>query len=392
MSKVAYTCVTSAVKLITKDKRGLVNKMDRSDTPSRIIEYLRIKPISHSQIYTFQIAIPESQREEIPQDRREALRRSLIEQGSNLIPLIIRRTEAYSNEEEFEVVCGADWCIVARELGIEHLWAWVFEMTDEEAAIAKAQMEQLIAAPAEVTIQIKSLLQQLEVSFQEKIESLTKKIEQSVKKNEDLLKKQVKALAEQNSENDEIEQIKNLLAKIEKTFHERVDNLAKKIEQPGNTSPSSIASEVNQEGAIGQLEELEKLIERKLEQTVKEINQYVSESIKGVKNDLKNQIGAIRRQLQITPKPASKPKAEPEAAPESKPKSRSRSQSKAEAKSEPKTQQKSQSKTQPQPEQDDYESLSLRKLKALGKELKLRGYARMKRPEILAALQKEEGK
>ena len=388
MSKVAYTCVTSTVKLITKDKRGLVNKMDRSDTPSRIIEYLRIKPISHSQIYTFQIAIPESQREEIPQDRREALRRSLIEQGSNLIPLIIRRTEAYSNEEEFEVVCGADWCIVARELGIEHLWAWVFEMTDEEAAIAKAQMEQLVAAPAEGTIQIKSLLQQLEVSFQEKVESLTKKIEQSVKKNEDLLKKQVKALAEQNSENDEIEQIKNLLAKIEKTFHERVDNLAKKIEQPGNISPSSITSEVSQEGAIGQLEALEKLIERQLEWTVQAINQYVLEAIKSVEKELKDQIKAIRSQLQATPKPASKPKAELE----SKPKSKSRSQSKAETKPEPKTQPKSPSKTQPQPQEDDYESLSLRKLKALGKERKLRGYARMKRPEILAALQKEEGK
>ncbi|CBN54549.1 MULTISPECIES: Rho termination factor (modular protein) [Kamptonema] len=362
--------------------------MDRSDTPSRIIEYLRIKPISHSQIYTFQIAIPESQREEIPQDRREALRRSLIEQGSNLIPLIIRRTEAYSNEEEFEVVCGADWCIVARELGTEHLWAWVFEMTDEEAAIAKAQMEQLVAAPAEGTIQIKSLLQQLEVSFQEKVESLTKKIEQSVKKNEDLLKKQVKALSEQNSENGEIEQIKNLLAKIEKTFHERVDNLAKKIEQPGNTPSSSIASEVNQEGAIGQLEALEKLIERQLEWTAQAINQYVVEAIKSLENELKDQIEAIRTQLQATPKPASKPKAEPE----SKPKSKSRSQSKSEVKSEPKTQPKSPSKTQPQPQQDDYEALSLRKLKALGKERKLRGYARMKRPEILAALQKEQGK
>ena len=365
--------------------------MDRSDTPSRIIEYLRIKPISHSQIYTFQIAIPESQQEEIPQDRREALRISLIEQGSNLIPLIIRRTEAYSNEEEYEVVCGADWCIVAKELGIEHLWAWVFEMNDEEATIAKTQMEQLVAAPAEGTIQIKSLLQQLEVSFQEKVENLTKKIEQSVKKNEDLLKKQVKALTERNSENDEIEQIKNLLVKIEKTFHEKVDKLAKKIEQPGNTPSSSIASEVNQEGTLGQLEALEKLIERQLDRTVKGINQYVSESIKSVENDLKNQIEAIRSQLQASPKPASRPKAEPEPESESKPKSRSRSQSKSEPKSEEKAEQKSQSKKQQQPQQNDYESLSLRKLKAIGKELKLRGYARMKRPEILAAL-KNEGK
>ena len=64
--------------------------MDRSQDQNRIVEYLRIKPISHSQIYTSQIAVPETQGGEIPRERREALRRSLIEQGSNLIPLIVR--------------------------------------------------------------------------------------------------------------------------------------------------------------------------------------------------------------------------------------------------------------------------------------------------------------
>ena len=356
--------------------------MDRSDSQSRIIEYLPIEPIS--QIYTFQIAIPESQPGEIPQERREALRRSLIEQSSNLMPLLVRRTEAYSNEEEYEVVYGADWCIVAKELGIEQVWAWVFEMTDEEAAVAKAQMEQLATAPTEETVQIKSWLQQIEVSFQEQVESLTKKIEQSVKKNEDYLKKQVKALTEQNFENDQIEQIKNLLANLEKTFNEKVDNLAKKIEVTGNNTPSAslVVSDVNLEGALRQLEQLEKLIENKLERTVQGINKYVSESIKGIEDDLKNQIESIRNQLQITPSPLSK--QEPEVEP--KPKSRSRSQ----PKSEPKSQSKAQPKLQPQ--QEDYENLSLRKLKAIGKDQKLRGYARMKKPEILAALKKAESK
>ncbi|HLO49580.1 MAG TPA: Rho termination factor N-terminal domain-containing protein [Kamptonema sp.] len=358
--------------------------MDRSDSQSRIIEYLRIEPISHSQIHTFQIAIPESQRGEIPQHRREALRRSLIELGSNLMPLLVRRTEAYSNEEEYEVVWGADWCIVAKELSIEYLWAWVFEMTDEEAAVAKAEMEQLAAAPTNETIQLKTWLQQIEVSFQEQVESLTKKIDRSVKKNEDFLKKQVKALVEQNFENDQIEQIKNLLANLEKIFNEKVDNLAKKIEGTGNTTPSAslVVSDVNFESALRQLEELEKLIESRLERTVQGINQYVSSSIKGIEDDLKNQIALIRSQLQITPKPLSNQESESQP----KPKSRSRSQ----PKSEPKSQSQAQPKLQPQ--QEDYENLSLRKLKAIGKEQKLRGYARMKKPEILAALKKVDGK
>jgi hypothetical protein len=48
--------------------------MDRSSDRNRIIEYLQIKPISHSQIYTSQIAVPESQGGEIPRNRRETLR------------------------------------------------------------------------------------------------------------------------------------------------------------------------------------------------------------------------------------------------------------------------------------------------------------------------------
>ncbi|MBD0395500.1 MAG: Rho termination factor (modular protein), partial [Microcoleus sp. C1-bin4] len=221
--------------------------MDRSSDQNRIVEYLRIKPISHSQIYTSQIAVPEPQRGEIPRDRREAIRRSLIEQGSNLIPLIVRPTEAYSNEEEYEVVCGSDWCILAKELGIEQMWAWVFEMTDDEVAVAQAEMEHLAPQPTQKTAQIETLLQQFELSFQKKVESLTKEIEKSVKKNEDLLKKQVKALTDQQFERDPIEQIKRLLEQVEKTFNEKVDKMAKKIAQSGSDNPpiSAVISEVN---------------------------------------------------------------------------------------------------------------------------------------------------
>jgi hypothetical protein len=355
--------------------------MDRSSDRNRIIEYLQIKPISHSQIYTSQIAVPETQGVEIPRDRREALRRSLIEQGSNLIPLIVRRTEAYSNEEEYEVVCGADWCIVAKELGIEQMWAWVFEMTDEEVAVTQAEMEQLASQPAIKTAQIETLLQQLEISFQQKVDSLTKKIEQSVKKNEDFLKKQVKAIADRNLDPDSIAQIKNLVENLEKTFHEKVDKLAKKIEQSGKNSPSasSVMLEVNIESALKQLEELDKLLSRKLERAAQAINQYVSDALQDVEDDLKNQIETLRHQLRATEN-HTKVQAE----------SRAESQSKTKSKAQPKVQLPPLSEVESP--QEDYDSFSLRKLKAIGKERKLRGYARMKRPEILAALKKNDGK
>ena len=120
--------------------------MKEAERRDRIVEYLRIKPISHGQVYTFQIAIPESEVVEIPFERRENLQTSLTQQDSNLIPLIVRRTEAYSEEEEYEVVYGADWCVVAKELDIEKLWVWVFDMTDEQAAAAKEEMQQLLGS------------------------------------------------------------------------------------------------------------------------------------------------------------------------------------------------------------------------------------------------------
>jgi len=361
--------------------------MDRSQDQNRIVEYLRIKPISHSQIYTSQIAVPEHQRGEIPRQRREALRRSLIEQGSNLMALIVRPTEAYSNEEEYEVVCGSDWCIVAKELGIEQMWAWVFEMTDEEVTVAQSEMANLAPQPTQKTAQIEALLQQFELSFQQKVESLTQQIEQSVKKNEELLKKQVKALTEQNFDRDQIEQIKRLLEQIEKTFDKKVDKLAKKIEQSSSDSfpKSAVISEMNLKGALRQLDELEKLLSIKLERTVQIINQFVADSIADVENDLKNQIATLRSQLGAA---ATHSEIQPE------------------TKKQPKTQRQKQSKAQSKPQlpqlqlelpfppmqedEEDYDTLSLRRLKAIGKDRKVRGWARMKRPEILAALRQAD--
>lgn len=172
--------------------------MNSSERQNRIVEYLRIKPISHGQVYTFQIAIP-SQIGEIPLERREALKSSLTEQGSNLIPLIVRRTEVYSEEEEYEVVYGFDWCIVAKEIDTEKLWVWVFDMTDEQAAAAKAQMEQLVGSTGEnllsdETQQIKNLVEQLDKLFKSEVKKHKKQIAQSFKELEALLNKQLEVI------------------------------------------------------------------------------------------------------------------------------------------------------------------------------------------------------
>lgn len=166
--------------------------MDEKQRRDRIVNYLRIKPVNHGQIYTFQIAIPPSENTDIPFERREYLKISLGQQGTNLIPLLVRRTKAYSEEEEYELVYGADWCLVAKELDIEKLWVWVFDMTDEEAATAKEEMRQLLEIgndePSQVVTETNTrepeLIQQLDKLFQQvatlnsKIDSISTSVKQ----------------------------------------------------------------------------------------------------------------------------------------------------------------------------------------------------------------------
>jgi len=172
--------------------------MDYLERTNRIVEYLKIKPISHGQVDIRQIAIPESIAKEVSPGRDEELSLSLTERGSNLVPLILRRTEAYSEIEDYEVVYGADWYLVAKKLGIKTLWAWVFNLTDEQAAATKAEMERLAGSKSE-TVTDENLVnligkkldaiqqethqrnqeefEKLQNSFQEKFSQLEQKID-----------------------------------------------------------------------------------------------------------------------------------------------------------------------------------------------------------------------
>lgn len=161
--------------------------MDRTERSNRIRANLGIEPISHGQIYSFQVAVPSSQQQEISHDRRQLLAETLTLHHTNLVPLIVRKTDSYSEEEEYEVVYGADWCLVAKELEIEKLWVWVFDMNDEQAAAAKAEMEQLVGStiiplsppspPDEISDQ-KNLIQKVERNLLQKIENLANQVEQ----------------------------------------------------------------------------------------------------------------------------------------------------------------------------------------------------------------------
>lgn len=207
--------------------------MDYVERQKKIVEYLRIKSTSHGQIYTFQMAAPSSTPTNIDPERFEAIKHSLTQQGANLISLIVRRTEAYSEEEEYEVVYGVDWYLVAKEIGIEKLWVWVFNMTDEEAQIARQEMallsEKANALGSVEVMQIKqtqgSSDRTLEDQFNQQFSQLDRKIELAFKRLEavehklDQLPEYISTLVEKMTV-----EIKNSLpSKIEPGSNQKID-------------------------------------------------------------------------------------------------------------------------------------------------------------------------
>ncbi len=242
---------------------------------SRMVDYLRIKPINHGQVNTSQIAIPESQQVDIPAEREEALKRSLSEQGSNLIPLLVRRTDAYSDAEEYEVVYGADWCQVAKELDIEKLWVWVFDMTDEQAAATRSDMEKLTATSAAVVT------------------------------------------PEPAQVSDSTKQIEDMIKKLEKSVEKKLDTLSSKLEKSASLTNGAAPSKLDATNLSKKLDELAKVIDSTMEEAVNTIHQYVMESIKGVGDELTHQIASIRRELQpaLPATSTRKAKAQPAPAP-----------------------------------------------------------------------------
>lgn len=191
--------------------------MDLSERRDRIRSYLGIEQINHGQIYSFQIAVPpESAISDISPERYQNLADSLTSHKTNLIPVIVRPTDQYTEEEEYEVVYGADWCLVAKEIGIEKLWIWSFSLTDDQVNDIKLEMEDILQStslpsspPAENrTVKADNIgaeiigIEKLQKSFQEQLESLASKMlsrQQDIIEKIDILSRKLEQLERKKS-------------------------------------------------------------------------------------------------------------------------------------------------------------------------------------------------
>jgi hypothetical protein len=109
---------------------------------SQISQSLKIQPISHGQIYLYNIGM--RSRPDLSGDRYEELQASLENHGSNLIPIVVRRTDELGDPKEYEVIHGADWVVVAEDMNLDTLWAWVFDLSDDQVAATVDEIEALL--------------------------------------------------------------------------------------------------------------------------------------------------------------------------------------------------------------------------------------------------------
>lgn len=63
--------------------------------------------------------------------KRQLIESSLAQNGSNLIPIIIRHIEP-EEENEYEAIYGQEWVAVAREMGVNRLNSWIMDVGDNQ--------------------------------------------------------------------------------------------------------------------------------------------------------------------------------------------------------------------------------------------------------------------
>jgi hypothetical protein len=230
-----------------------------------ISENLIITPISHGQVHTFQIALPTNKKQVIPLEQRQAIEKSLLAHKTNLISLIIRRTKAYNDEDiGYELVYGADWLQIAQELGIEKVWAWVFDMTDEQADAAITDMEAITGSDGvkpppptppdtldrDIAALIDRKLQLATESIKNSITSILNGIKTNLDEELKGLNRRIDTLSSPNNSPDDL-----------KTLLDKLDDIQKQLPSPGKSPKRRVP-----ENPINLLEASDRDIESVLDQ------------------------------------------------------------------------------------------------------------------------------
>jgi DNA uptake protein ComE-like DNA-binding protein len=140
----------------------------------KIIEYLKIKPIHHGQLEVHQIYVPPEQQANPSVSHQEVINYF----QANLHPILVRRTNQYGEDQEYELIYGGAWYQAAKSAGLQRVWVWVFDLTDAQVAEVKNLLRQSeLSPPADTppTMPEQQLPQGLEKQLAAHLEKLTER-------------------------------------------------------------------------------------------------------------------------------------------------------------------------------------------------------------------------
>ncbi|WP_448380404.1 hypothetical protein [Gloeomargarita sp.] len=141
----------------------------------RIIEYLKIKPIHHGQLEVHQIYVPPEQQVNPSVSHQEVINYF----QANLHPILVRRTNQYGEDQEYELIYGGAWYQAAKSAGLQRVWVWVFDLTDAQVAEVRNLLRQSEPSPPEDTLPMpQGLEKQLVAHLQKLAERWEQKLEQ----------------------------------------------------------------------------------------------------------------------------------------------------------------------------------------------------------------------
>jgi len=212
--------------------------MERKTRQETIIHYLRVKPSNHGEVETVLLFIPEQEKikSEISTDERKLIEETFKEQGTNLIPIIVRRIEPDKEDREYEVVYGQKWCIVAEEIGIDRLWTWVFDLKDSEIPLIQEKMTAL-AGDQKISKTYQQDIQRLEIAIQRIENKLPTKLDVLYAFNYLEISELLEKLAFANIKGKTAKKILNSVEEERKKSHfQSLNELEKRINGLGSTS------------------------------------------------------------------------------------------------------------------------------------------------------------
>ncbi len=149
-----------------------------------ISKYLEIQETNHGTIHLDLIIVPtEEQTRSLSATQKETALNSMREYKGNLIPLVTKIVRDQYGDANYEILTGFEYYLAAKELKIDNLWAWFFDLSEEQEFKLKSVMSKLLSLTE--TREVSALeykIERLEINLENHQKETQEKLNQILEK------------------------------------------------------------------------------------------------------------------------------------------------------------------------------------------------------------------